>query len=106
MEKSNTKTNKLVKGIEDRYKDFNSSSDELVQSFFGNDTEESFSMIYDYENDEYIENEPLDLMLDFKTCGCLPSCSSIHYDAEISQTKINVRKHLRANQVFDVEEEK
>lgn len=91
MEKTETNTNKLVEELEDNFLGMNSSSEELSQSFFGNDT---------YEDDDD------DAKFEFEPCNCLPSCSSIHYDAEVSRTKINIWKHLRANQVYEDENEK
>lgn len=90
MEKTNTATNKLVEELEENFLDLNSSNDDLGESIFGNDT-------YDIDDDEEGSS------FDFKPCHCLPSCSSIHYDTDISRTKINVRKHLKANQVYEIE---
>jgi hypothetical protein len=95
MEKTETKTNKLVDSLEDNFLEANSSDDVLSKSFFGNAT---------YDDDDDLEDD--DLSVEFKSCSCLPSCSSIHYDAEISRTKINIRKHLRANQAYDINEER
>jgi hypothetical protein len=41
----------------------------------------------------------------FKPCRCLPPCSSINYDAEISQSQIDIQKHLKANKAFEEEDD-
>lgn len=33
-------------------------------------------------------------------CQCLPSCSSIHYNGEVSQSNFDVERHYEANQIF------
>lgn len=92
------------------YFDSKTSNDSAYQFSFSNYTydeyDENFSTPYDYENDlqndEYVEMKGSSS----KSCKCLPSCSSIRYNAEISQTKVKNQNHLRANQIFDDEEEK
>lgn len=41
-----------------------------------------------------------------KACRCLPSCSSINYIPEISQSAVEVQKHLEANDIDDVDDER
>lgn len=93
MEKTDTKTNKLVEELEENFLEPNSSDDELTHSLFGNSS-------YEDDDDDY------DTGPEFQSCSCMPSCSSIHYDAEISRTKVNIKKHLKANQAYDIEDEK
>lgn len=37
----------------------------------------------------------------FNSCHCLPACSSILYDTEISQTKVNMEKHKKATETYN-----
>lgn len=41
----------------------------------------------------------------YKACGCLPACSSITYDAEISQTPVDFVQRFKANNVYDDEDD-
>ena len=41
-----------------------------------------------------------------KACRCLPSCASISYIPEISQSAVEIQKHLKANDVDDIEDER
>lgn len=36
-----------------------------------------------------------------ESCRCLPACSSIHYDAELSQTKVDKVQHWKARGFSD-----
>lgn len=55
---------------------------------------------YDYENEEYVD--PMSDKDDFaSSCKCLPSCSSIHYDSELSQTSFDIIKYYKANKAYE-----
>jgi hypothetical protein len=54
----------------------------------------------DYEHTEYDEIGD-DATPSFDSCRCLPACSSIQYDVEISQTKSNTEKHLKDTGDFE-----
>jgi hypothetical protein len=58
----------------------------------------------DYEHEEY-PDYAVSVQNGLSSCKCLPSCSSIQYDAEISQTKLNVVKHYKATSMFEEEDE-
>lgn len=85
------------------YKDLRESSGndslfERIQSLNDND---NFDSNEDFEMDEYLNYaSPIDGV----SCKCLPSCSSIHYDAEISQTTLNSVRHNRRNYPDDGDE--
>jgi hypothetical protein len=56
----------------------------------------------DYEHAEYDGmRDDDDATLAFDSCRCLPACSSIQYDFEISQTKANTEKHLKDTGDFE-----
>lgn len=38
-------------------------------------------------------------------CKCLPSCSSIHYDADVSDTKMDMISHYKATNQYAKEDE-
>lgn len=58
-----------------------------------------------FENDEYVDKSEENMDAEFKTCKCLPSCSSIYYDAEISQTSFDLVKYFKANNAFVTKDE-
>ena len=41
----------------------------------------------------------------FKSCKCLPACSSIKYNAEVTQSDVNLEKHMRASDNFDFDKD-
>lgn len=55
---------------------------------------------YDYENEEYVDPPP-DKDEPVTSCKCLPSCTSIHYDSEISQTNFDIIKYYKANKAYE-----
>lgn len=58
-------------------------------------------------DDDEIENYELERLYEdrednfFKSCECLPSCQSIHYDAEISLNNMNIEEYMKAKGTFD-----
>jgi hypothetical protein len=79
-------------------------NDTLGEGFFDDASDD-----YSDEDDEYrdldYEEELRNSSKEFKACTCLPSCSSIDYDVEISQSSIDIQRHLKANKVFEEEDE-
>lgn len=71
-----------------------------VQNLKGDD-EDHFASEIDYEMDEYLEYSS---KTEASSCKCLPSCASIYYDAEISQTILDLVKYNRKKYPFDGEE--
>lgn len=53
-----------------------------------------------YANDEYFDYEDVHRN-DSQNCNCLPACSSIHYDTEISQNTLNSARYFKANKIDD-----
>lgn len=59
----------------------------------------------DPDDDDHIYDEINELNdIDSKSCECLPACQSISYDAEISQTDMNVIRHYNANNLLDADD--
>lgn len=54
----------------------------------------------DEENNYEDEKEYVDEEI-FESCGCLPSCFSIDYNEQISQSPIDIIKHLKNNRDFE-----
>ncbi|XP_053675517.1 pickpocket protein 28-like [Anopheles nili] len=44
-------------------------------------------------------SHPEEVLGIFANCNCLPACSSVHYDAEITQSSLDVNKFLDANKL-------
>lgn len=65
------------------------------------DDDDQFASKIDYEMDEYLEYSS---KTEASSCKCLPSCASIYYDAEISQTILDLVKYNRKKYPFDGEE--
>lgn len=41
---------------------------------------------------------------DYEKCNCLPACSSIQYDAEVSQSNLNIEEYYKSiNPVYEKE---
>jgi hypothetical protein len=78
--------------------------DTLGQFFLGNSSDDYSDEDDDYRDLDY-EEELRNSSKEFKACTCLPSCSSIDYDVEISQSSIDIQSHLKANKVFEEEDE-
>lgn len=76
----------------------------IARSKFANLTEEDIEPVLDYEMDEYVDSEESSDET-YKSCNCLPSCTSIHYDAEISQSLMNLVQYYKANKMYDKEDE-
>jgi hypothetical protein len=56
---------------------------------------------YEFEDYDFKDEEKSS-----KSCQCLPSCSSISYGVEISQTSINLNEHAKdINKLKDRDEE-
>lgn len=41
------------------------------------------------------DDDTADSSESYRSCNCLPSCTSIHYDAEISQTELNLLQYYK-----------
>lgn len=63
------------------------------------DDDEHFSA-YDEEMMEYLDYSAKLDNSKIKSCKCLPSCSSIHYDAEVSQTHLSWREYSQARKIY------
>lgn len=82
--------------------------DDEDEQIFGNSTLSNYGF-RNFTNftiedvDQYDMEEYLDLISSstdaYSSCKCLPSCSSIHYDVEISQTNLNLDKYKQKKSV-------
>lgn len=72
--------------------------DPLVQSN-SIDFDEDIENSSEHGMDEYADSG--DSAGTYQSCNCLPSCTSIHYDAEISQSALNLMQYFKANNIFD-----
>lgn len=82
-----------------------SSDDEpIIRSKYANVSEEDIEPVHAYEMDEYVDPEESSDET-YKSCNCLPSCTSIHYDVEISQSMLNLVQYYKANNMYDKEDE-
>lgn len=72
----------------------------FAQSFFVSNSSEN-----EYDDDEIEEEDDFN-DFEYENCDCLPSCSSIDYDVQISQSPIDIQKHLKAhNDFYDPDDE-
>lgn len=63
--------------------------------------DDHFASNFDYEMNEYHEHSS---NTEASSCKCLPSCASIYYDAEISQTALDLVNYKRQKYPSDGEE--
>lgn len=56
------------------------------------------------EMDEYVDPEASFGL--YKSCNCLPSCTSIHYDTEVSQSAVDLVEYYKANNFYDKEKDR
>lgn len=63
------------------------------------DFDEDIENSSEHGMDEYADSG--DSAGTYQSCNCLPSCTSIHYDAEISQSALNLMQYFKANNIFD-----
>lgn len=83
----------------------NSTLHQLDPASKAHDDDEYFSA-YDDELKEYADYAAsLEDGL-IESCKCLPACSSIHYDAEVSQTHLSWKEYSKARKTYfaDLEE--
>lgn len=72
--------------------------DPLVQSN-SIDFDEDIENPSEHGMEEYADS--LDSTGTYHSCNCLPSCTSIHYDAEISQSALNLMQYSAVNKMFN-----
>lgn len=71
-----------------------------------NDDDEEYFSAYDDELTEYADYAAsLEDGL-IESCKCLPACSSIHYDAEVSQTHLSWKEYSKARKTYSADQEK
>lgn len=100
MEKTKENKNvieKLTKDVGKFFDDPDENSTDSNLSKLDSD-EESDSIHFDKEEESRDYSLPLDD--EIKSCKCLPSCSSIQYDAEVSQTHLNWMQYAKARKTF------
>lgn len=101
MEKTEENKNivdELTKYVSTFVDDLDENSTESNLTIIDSEYSEYSSLNYDKE--EKYRDYAFSLDDGIKSCKCLPSCSSIHYDAEVSQTHLNWMQYAKARKTY------
>lgn len=85
----------------------NSGQKNFVEKFHYESTKENNMEFSSFDQYETKENRNNTYLIDGGTesCKCLPSCTSIHYDAEVSQAHLDWMRYAKARKFYKPNDE-
>lgn len=85
----------------------NSGQKNFVEKFHYESIDENNTEFSSFDQHETSGNRDNSYLIDggIESCKCLPSCTSIHYDAEVSQAHLNWMRYAKARKFYKPSDE-